>query len=311
MSPIKTERIEQDESNELIYGLKNYVDIDNTITRHSHNSNLSLLKNVQRMEVKFNNTKYLVSGKRIDGKLLLTNSHKKLILVKRTEDLNEQIKLPENRFNNMGEALSVVFKRLPLQWQLNNESNNSRDVLWTIGKRRSNEWTRARTIKKLLIQQKVPGIESWSTKAILMYGRSHCYTPSISFGLFVRNSDEKDLLLNCFANSKQALRRTASSYRNELDETEIDVEALDDDGEESPKKLKQPMISITDERTKMECLYVRQVAMEAGVFLKSEEIEDRVEMNGAERMIFEAVKCLADGLIRRAKNYNVCTKPQR
>lgn len=41
--------------------------------------------------------------------------------------------------------------------------------------------------------------------------------------------------------------------------------------------------------------------------LKSEEIIDGVTFNGAERMIFEAVKCLAEGLIRRAHHYAVCS----
>lgn len=285
----------------MIYGLQNYIDADSAKHLHIYN------QNQKRLNFKFNNSKLFLTGKRIDDKYIITNSHKKLIQVRRPEDLIEPVKLPKNRFKNMGEALSFIFKRLPLHCQLNNEDNHSRDLFWTIGKRRSNEWTRARTIKKMLLQENISGIESWSTKAILMYGRSHCYTPSITFGLFVRQSDEKELLLKCFTNSRPMVRRKI--YQNDFDEKEINVETIDD--EESPKKVKQSTIDITDERTKMECLYVRQVALDAGVFLKSEEIEDRVEMNGAERMIFEAVKCLADGLIRRARNHSVCTKLQR
>lgn len=285
----------------MIYGLQNYIDCNSI--KHLQIYNL----NQKRKDFKFNNTKLILTGRRIDGKFIITNSHKQLIQVKKPEDIIEQVKLPKNRFKCMGEALPFIFKRLPLHCQLNNEGNNSRDLFWTIGKRRSNEWTRAKSIKKILLQEKVPGIEFWSTKAILMYGRSHCYTPSITFGLFVRQSDEKDLLLKCFKNSRPIVR--SKVHQNDFDEKEINVETIDD--EESPKKSKQPMIDITDERTKNECLYIRQVALDAGVFLKSEEIEDCVEMNGAERMIFEAVKCLADGLIRRARNHSVCTKSQR
>lgn len=45
--------------------------------------------------------------------------------------------------------------------------------------------------------------------------------------------------------------------------------------------------------------------------LKPEEILDNVMFNGAERMILEAVKCFADGLIRRAHHYAVCSGSYR
>lgn len=78
------------------------------------------------------------------------------------------------------------------------------------------------------------------------------------------------------------------------------------DNEESPKKQKQPVIDISDPSLALECSYIKKTALDSGILLKNEEIEDGVVFNGAERTILEAVKCLAENLIRRSKNHRIC-----
>lgn len=75
----------------------------------------------------------------------------------------------------------------------------------------------------------------------------------------------------------------------------------------SISNLKSDNIDISDPSFKPHCSYIKEVALDAGVVLKPEEILEGVMFNGTERMILEAVKCFAEGLIRRAHHYAVCS----
>ncbi|RZC38888.1 YEATS domain-containing protein 2 [Asbolus verrucosus] len=249
-----------------------------------------------------------------------------ITLTNKSEQNNFKVTLPKNKFKNMGEALPYLFKRLPLYSELANNVNYKRlypftastlkeFVSWNVGKRRSSEvccyaksnivyyiWNRAKTIKIILFSEKIQGAESWSTKAILMYGRSHDYTPFISYGLFHRDSEEKNLLLSCFANSSQNMTRNSLKISSHED-SDITVNVDSDIDVTSPKQCHGPTVDISDPNLKLECSYIRQTALDCGIILKPEEIEDGVKVNGAEIMIFAAVKCLAENLIRRAKNH--------
>jgi hypothetical protein len=157
------------------------------------------------------------------------------------------------------------------------------------------------------VSEGVHGAEKWSTKAVLMYGRSHDYTPFISYDLFNRDSDEKNLLLSCFATSaKLAKNNLVKSVRH--DDPDVTVNVDSDTDVASPKKNNTKVVDISDPHLKLECSYVRQSALDCGIILKPEEIDEGVRVNGAELMILEAVKCLAENLIRRAKNHRVCTR---
>lgn len=70
---------------------------------------------------------------------------------------------------------------------------------------------------------------------------------------------------------------------------------------------KLDVIDITDSKLKLQCSYIKEKALDCGIVLKQEEIIEGVILNGAERMMLEAVRCLAEGLIRRAHHYAVCS----
>lgn len=127
--PLKKEKIEQDESNALIYGLDGYYTDEYTQIKKTNN-------------------------KKTDS----TNI-----------SLNEYFVLPKNRFKNMGEALPYLFKRLPLYSDLANNINYKRSfpftasslkefVSWNIGKRRSSEVCYKKKLNFLFI--KIISVES-------------------------------------------------------------------------------------------------------------------------------------------------------
>ncbi|EEZ97471.1 YEATS domain-containing protein 2 [Tribolium castaneum] len=300
---LKKEKIEQDEDNKLIYGLESYCG-----ENHEKITPNQLVLN--RKDIRFNNTKILVFGQKLEGCVLtkLIQNHSRNA---KSEANNFKLVLPSHRFKNMGEALPFLFKRLPLFSDLANNANYKRIypftasslkefVSWNVGKRRSSEWSRARLIKKILTSEQIFGSENWNTKTILMYGRSHDYTPFISFGLFNRESEEKQLLQSCYSSSP-----TIGCRNHAIEQQEITVNIESDS--ESPKK-NHSVIDITDPHLKLECSFIRQTALDCGIILKPEEIVEGVKFNGAEMMILEAVKCLAENLIRRGKNHRVCTK---
>jgi hypothetical protein len=330
---VKREKVEQDESNKLIYGLDSYLreskeeEEDDRRNRTIITANtFNHLGPLNRKDIKFSNTKIIVLGKKIDG-CILTNWNKltsaRLVrdvvnVPNKYESNSFKVSLPKNAFKNMGEALPYLFKRLPLYSELASNVSYKRVypftastlkdfVSWNVGKRRSSEWSRARIIKNILVSEGVHGAEKWSTKAVLMYGRSHDYTPFISYDLFNRDSDEKNLLLSCFATSaKLAKNNLVKSVRH--DDPDVTVNVDSDTDVASPKKNNTKVVDISDPHLKLECSYVRQSALDCGIILKPEEIDEGVRVNGAELMILEAVKCLAENLIRRAKNHRVCTR---
>lgn len=79
----------------------------------------------------------------------------------------------------------------------------------------------------------------------------------------------------------------------------------------SNTNIKSRIIDISDPHLKPQCSYIKEIALDSGIMLKPEEILENVMFNGAERMILEAVKCFADGLIRRAHHYAVCSGSYR
>lgn len=61
------------------------------------------------------------------------------------------------------------------------------------------------------------------------------------------------------------------------------------------------MLSIINKKFTMEHSYIRKTALDCRVKLQPEEIVPGVICNSAELIIFEAVKCLINDLVRNAK----------
>lgn len=157
-----------------------------------------------------------------------------------------------------------------------------------------------------MIKENIYGSKNWNTKAILMYGRSHRYTPLCKFGLFGFNTPEKVVILNCFRSPKTKLPSN-KKYDIYNEDIHVDVDSNADKIHNHINNNNKVKLDISDASLTQQCSYVRQTALDCGIVLKSEELEDGIVWNGSERMILEAVKSLADHLIRRAANYAVCT----
>lgn len=70
-------------------------------------------------------------------------------------------------------------------------------------------------------------------------------------------------------------------------------------------------VDISDSSLRHHCSFVKEAALDCGVLLRPEEITEGVTWNGAERMILEAVRCLADELIRRGRFHVVRQEKER
>lgn len=226
------------------------------------------------------------------------------------------ISLPQNRFKSIGEAMPYLFKRFPL-WNNKVKNRNFKSLYpfiassqeefekWPFSKKLNSEWNRAKEIKSILTER-FPSLKKWSTRAIFMYARSHKYSPVISSGNFFKNKSEDLCLINkCFSEVEKGAVNVKRQF-------EIDVNVdIESSGDKSTSTRKKTYIDISDNSLKDQCAFVKETALDCGVILRSEEISDGVIMNGAERMMLEAVKCLAEGLIRRANHYLVCKKDYR
>ncbi|KAJ8965607.1 hypothetical protein NQ314_003998 [Rhamnusium bicolor] len=205
-----------------------------------------------------------------------------------------KLTLPKNRFKNLGEVLPYLFKRLSL-W---NDLAHDLDFKCTYP-----FWSRARAIKRMISFEGFPDSEMWNTKTFFMYARSHGYSSLTSFGtIFRTQSMELDLLMSCFSNS---LPQKQFSLRNVDDDIDVTTDIKPDNGP-TLSLGKSHIIDITDKTLTCHCSFVKEAALDCGVVLKSEEIIEGVVMNAAERMIYEAVRCFAESLIRRSRHHLVC-----
>lgn len=60
---------------------------------------------------------------------------------------------------------------------------------------------RAKLIKKLIDREEVHQHQKWSAKTIMIYGKTHGYTPKINLKITERNSIDMKLLNTCFSSS--------------------------------------------------------------------------------------------------------------
>ncbi|XP_044756211.1 YEATS domain-containing protein 2-like [Coccinella septempunctata] len=228
--------------------------------------------------------------------------------IETTKNHSIQIKLPRNdrnilKFKNLGEALPYIFKRAPLIADIHNNiypftaSSSEEYNSWSLSQQTNAEWSRAKVIKTFIDNEQVHEHEKWSAKTIMIYGKSHGYSPKANLSAPEKNTAEIKLINNCFSSSVDL------PYSPQKYSADISLDIVNES--ESPQKKKQKLqcINISDPTLQMECSYIREEALECGVVLKSEQIEDDIIFNGAERMILEAVKCLANHLVRRSLHF--------
>ncbi|CAG9858380.1 unnamed protein product [Phyllotreta striolata] len=230
---------------------------------------------------------------------------------------SQAVTLPPNKFKNAGEALPFLMRRFKL-WNQNAQNPQFKLLYpfiaasqeefrnWPLGKRLNSEWNRAKEIRKILAE-KFPTLKKWNTRACFVYARSHKYESSLKVlpSFYGKQPHELELIDDCFKRSVHLLHVERKSLG--ADE-QVDVEA---DENAISKGERSTCIDISDPSLKNQCAFVKEAALDCGVVLKNEEITEGVIMNGAERMILEAVKCLAEGLIRRANHFLVTRKDYR
>ncbi|XP_066247626.1 uncharacterized protein D12 [Euwallacea similis] len=340
-SPKKNKSPVKQAYNELIYGLgPHYLDpvrcrarsvrpkiIEKVSVSPEKNANsiLKVLKTVTGQSIRFLpesfNQVLFNNGGIISVKILKSPSVEGLKPVKKLfGNKHELLKLPEYKFKNMGEALPYLFKRVPLWTQeaLNEDykctypftaCSREEYYSWNIGKRLAAEWSRAKTIKRIVSRE--PFSRQWSTKAIVMYGRSHLYTPVVaSYKLFEKESQEKRLILDCYQGNSHRNGHLVYPHSNG-DEQNINIMS------DSPKKsvidrvnanAVTNCIDISDKNLSQECVFVKEAALDVGVLLKPEVLVPGVSMNASERLMFEAVKSFAENVIRRSRNSLICRR---
>ncbi|KAK9874989.1 hypothetical protein WA026_005804 [Henosepilachna vigintioctopunctata] len=224
--------------------------------------------------------------------------------------LNQRKDLNLPRFKNMGEALSYLFKRIPLVNELTESSkfkysypfttSSMKEYLsWNSAKQSSAEWTRAKVIKNILEKEDIYEQQKWTTRALMLYGRSHGYTPKSKISILKKNSVEVRLINFCF---KVSIDLPLNPHKFTV---EVPVDVVNESDTLESKRLKLSTIDVSDPKLKTHCAYVREEALECGVVLKNEAIDENIVFNGGERMILEAVKCLADHLVRRSLHYAI------
>ncbi|KAL3276558.1 hypothetical protein HHI36_011932 [Cryptolaemus montrouzieri] len=225
--------------------------------------------------------------------------------------LPRRIDMNVPKFKNIGEVLPYLFKRLPLISELARNlkyrsvypftaCSLTEYVSWNIAKQSSAEWSRAKAIKNIIVKENIHEHQKWSTKAVMMYGRSHGFTPKPNYSLFEKNTSESKLINACFKSSIDL------PFNPQVYNVELPVDIVNESDVSDRKRLKLSTIDVSDPTVKLQCSYIRAEALESGVVLKNEQIDDNIVFNGAERMIFEAVKCFADHLVRRSLHHAVC-----
>ncbi|KAL1509019.1 hypothetical protein ABEB36_003825 [Hypothenemus hampei] len=340
-SPKKNKSPIKQAYNELIYGLgPHYLDPLKSRSRNSRSKNnidktqkdakssIQVLKTVTGQSIHFLpdsfNQLLLTNGNLVSVKLVKSPKtiadhssqifrHSKGVPTNPERDF---LKLPEHKFKNMGEVLPYLFKKLPL-WT--SEANNldfkctypfcarseQEYLSWNVGKRLSSEWSRAKLIKRIVSTE--PCSKFWTTKAIFMYGRSHSYTPMVkSYKLFQKESQEKQLILNCYQNECQngvlpiAITQNDEPINISSPEKSV-INHLELDSTDN-------CLNINDQKFAQECAFIKETALDCGVILKPEKLVPGVTMNTSERIILEAVKCFAENLIRRSRNRFLCQR---
>ncbi|KAF5298959.1 hypothetical protein FQR65_LT09508 [Abscondita terminalis] len=225
-----------------------------------------------------------------------------------------QIRLPKNRFKTTREALPYLFKRMPLITDLASNldykctfpyvaKSLQEYSSWNIGKRLSAEWYRAKMVLKIIRDENLKNSENYSPKVLIMYARSHGYTPLANYEIF-KNSNCLNAIIDSENEGTSNLNKLDLSKITDLEDVVVDVISAESD--ENNVNTPSHKIKLIDQKAEGACSFIRQVVLDAGVILKPQEIIPGVIFNGAERMLLQALLCLAEDLIRKARTNLVC-----
>lgn len=335
--PIKIELVSTEEphNHNLMYGisdteLKKLDNVEEIVSEIKTNDSRSILpsatviaiKKIRRPQEsllkKFNkNTSQIVdlSNSRLivlhssqnsnDPKILLSNTSFVPIDYKKY-----QINLPKNRFKTAREALPYLFKRMPLVSELAANLDYKCTFpyaakcleeysSWNVGRRLSAEWYRTKMVLKIVQDAKLKGCENYTGKTLIMYARSHGYTPLANYEIF-KNACASDVVNDCEEQNVDGDERNKSILPILMD-SDVVVDVINCTSDENKTNTFTHKIKLVDQKNDRACSFVRQMVLDAGIILKPQEIIPGVIFNGAERMLLQALLCLAEDLIRKAR----------
>lgn len=284
----------------------------NSLKKSEPNKNLSHVKTILNNKLKKNGEQNVAAESKTNKKYSDSNDDQIKDNTLRMAVKRFGIRLPK-KFRNVAEALPFLFMRLPpitfkaedpLYKQLYpfTAASVKEFLSWNTAKLASAEFSRAKTIHNILTKENIYDHERWTVKTVMMYGRSHGYMPIKSWKSFNKNSEERKIISSAFAMLPPKIE--TQNHINLNVEHPVDVENNTDHLPEA-KRPKLSMLDISKPSLAPHCSFIREEALNCGVVLKNEEIIDGVVLNGAERMILEAVKCLANHLVRRSLHYSI------
>ncbi|KAB0789989.1 hypothetical protein PPYR_15735 [Photinus pyralis] len=218
-----------------------------------------------------------------------------------------EVHFPKDKFRNCSLALAYLLKKMPLITELGSNLDYkctypyvARSLQeyskWNIGRRLSSEWYQAKMIQKIIVDAKVRGCEKLSPKSIIMYARSHGYTPMANYEIFKKKINPT--LDDALENYSEPVINTQMLVADSTDEIVDIIGHTDKNKGSNPPTYK---IKIVDKKLELACSYIKQVALEDGIILRPQEIIPGVIFNEVERMIVKALMCLAEEIIRSAR----------
>ncbi|XP_063228779.1 YEATS domain-containing protein 2 [Bacillus rossius redtenbacheri] len=191
-------------------------------------------------------------------------------------------------------------------------------LAWNIGKQRAAEWLRAKKVQKLLLQlqqlQLSCAKDVWSTRAIVEWARRHGYTPVSQHG--GDSGGPKTHELPCavpeggstLSEPMQVLEWLETSGSATLradDDVEIDVVGLP-----APAPIARPAAGAEpwrggegmehDPTVEASCALLGEEVRRLGFKMAAEPVAPGILYPAAERVLLEAMKSLAEDLLRRA-----------
>ncbi|XP_069692593.1 uncharacterized protein D12 isoform X2 [Periplaneta americana] len=182
---------------------------------------------------------------------------------------------------------------------------------WNIGKRRASEWLRAKAVQKVL-RQHFPAERVWSTHAIAVWAKLHGYTPlpappETGAGPKLGAAPWR----GSYSEPVGVMDWLVANHKADLDESDGEVDVVSIQLPRGHENLNRDPPGFSDSGRALEvlaldphldvqCTFVREVAREIGFKLTPQEIVPGVLFCAAERVLLEAVRSLADDLLRRA-----------
>lgn len=251
------------------------------------------------------------------------------------EDLNAAIELC--KFDDISLALRWLLRHIPLVSPFARDPdfrvlhpyaacNEATFLQWNIGKQRAAEWIRAKTVQKAL-QKQFPADRVWGTRAILVWARLHGYTPvQRPADTGPENVSSEPVTQRTYSEPVGIMDWLVTNHKSDQcsgseSDAEIDVVGVEPPQTKATLKQGPPWFEEVskivealdlDPELDAQCLFVREAAREVGFKFLPQEIMPGVVFCAAERILLEAIRSLADDLLRRAlcmawkRNNNRC-----